>query len=120
VSGRPRLGAHAALRWPLAPLLELARLSPTRFARRYGISGATMRRAGAEGLDRQADQWATRLGYHPADVWGQGWLAAGSTPDVAPGQGPAPTRRRGAAGRSTGHTAPRTPVPRPCSAKAVA
>jgi hypothetical protein len=125
VSRQPSLGAHAALRWPLAPLLELARMTPTRFARVHGISGAVMRRAGAEGLnDRHADHWATRAGYHPAEVWGWAWATAGhlgtDIDQQRPARPPAPTRRRRPPRRSTGHTAPRTPVPISLASKAIA
>jgi hypothetical protein len=82
-------GARIALRWPLHPLLEActhaagrdprrAVLTPGGFARWFGISGSAVLAAARDGLsDRQADQWATRAGYHPASIWGwDAWAGA--------------------------------------------
>ena len=77
MSRQRHLGPHAGRRWPLAPLLELVGMIPTRFCRAYGINGTVMRHARLFGLnDRYADHWAIRAGYHPAHVWGPNWFTA--------------------------------------------
>lgn len=55
----------------LASLLEVAgEPSPHRFAIRLGISGSTITRARDHELTwQQADTWACRAGFHPAEVW---------------------------------------------------
>ena len=57
--------------WPIKPLLDATGLTlVTHFARRVKANGQTARRAYTKGLtDRQADQWAIRLGYHPGEIW---------------------------------------------------
>jgi hypothetical protein len=61
--------------WPLEPLLEAAALTAGRLAGELGLSGTTVRRAARQGLtDRQADEWAIRLGLHPLLVWGWAWI----------------------------------------------
>jgi hypothetical protein len=61
--------------WPLQPLLDASGLTRTRLAAELGLSGATLRTAGRRGLnDRQADEWAIRLGLHPLMVWGWAWI----------------------------------------------
>jgi GntR family transcriptional regulator len=69
-SGEPR-GAG----WPLQPLLDASGLSRSRMAVVLSLSGVTLRTASQRGLtDRQADQWAIRLGLHPLSVWGWAWI----------------------------------------------
>jgi Bacterial regulatory proteins, gntR family len=61
--------------WPLQPLLDASGLTPTRLAAELGLSGTTVRVAARRGLsDRQADEWAIRLGLHPLLVWGWAWI----------------------------------------------
>jgi DNA-binding transcriptional regulator YdaS (Cro superfamily) len=68
-SGEPRAG------WPLQPLLDASGLSRSRLAVALSLSGVTLRTASRCGLtDRQADQWAIRLGLHPLSVWGWAWI----------------------------------------------
>jgi hypothetical protein len=63
------------LGWPLQPLLDACGLTATAMSRQLGIGGATVSRAARHGLsDRQADEWAIRLGFHPLMVWGWAWL----------------------------------------------
>lgn len=77
MSGTNRLGALADLRWPLAPLLRYTHLTPTGFARAYGLRRGSVCAAAHVGLnDRQADHWATAVGLHPALVWGHAWFEA--------------------------------------------
>jgi Bacterial regulatory proteins, gntR family len=61
--------------WPLAPLLGACGLSASALARRLGVGGAVVSAAARRGLtDRQADEWAIRLGFHPMLVWGWAWI----------------------------------------------
>jgi Bacterial regulatory proteins, gntR family len=61
--------------WPLQPLLDACRLTPTAMGRHLGVGGATISRAAHGGLsDHQADEWAIRLGFHPLMVWGWAWI----------------------------------------------
>jgi hypothetical protein len=71
--------------WPLRPLLEASGLTGSRLAAELGLSGTAVRTAARRGLsDRQADEWAIRLGLHPLLVWGWAWIdAAGSAPRSA-------------------------------------
>lgn len=63
--------------WPLAPLVE--RYPDARVA--LGVEWTTWQRAVEGGLsDRQADQWACRLGIHPGSVFGWEWFARGLAP----------------------------------------
>jgi hypothetical protein len=72
--------------WPLQPLLDASGLTRSRLAVELGLSGVTLRTASQRGLnDRQADQWAIRLGLHPLSVWGWAWIdnAADTAPTAA-------------------------------------
>jgi hypothetical protein len=61
--------------WPLGPLLGAGGLSASALARRLGVAGAAVSTAARRGLtDRQADEWAIRLGLHPMLVWGWAWI----------------------------------------------
>jgi hypothetical protein len=61
--------------WPLQPLLDASGLTRTALAARLGVSGSTVLAASQRGLtDRQADEWAIRLGTHPLLVWGWAWI----------------------------------------------
>jgi hypothetical protein len=61
--------------WPLQPLLDASGLTARRLAAELGLSGTTVRQAAKRGLsDRQADEWAIRLGLHPLLVWGWAWI----------------------------------------------
>jgi hypothetical protein len=69
--------------WPMAPLWRLMEagtraedgvLGPREAAAMLGVSGSTVTTSIRDGLtDRQADEWATRLGHHPAAVYGDDW-----------------------------------------------
>lgn len=63
---------------PLGPLLKLVGRSPTELARRSGIQPKTIDRwfAAGELPWFSADEIASRLGYHPCEVWGEAWEAA--------------------------------------------
>ena len=65
-------------RWAVEPLLAIAGRDTV--ASWYGPKPiARVIRAG--GLtDVQADRWATRLGYHPVEIWGQAWVDAALRP----------------------------------------
>ncbi len=66
--------------WPLQPLLDASGLTARRLAAELGVSGTTVRNAGRRGLnDRQADEWAIRLGLHPLLVWGWAWVDPAAT-----------------------------------------
>ena len=71
-------------RWALRPLLDACGLSgPAGLAAELGISRDNVTAAGRRGLsDRQADEWAIRVGLHPLLVWGWDWVTA-ATPDTA-------------------------------------
>jgi hypothetical protein len=61
--------------WPLQPLLDASGLTVGQLAAELGLSGTTVRQAARRGLsDRQADEWAIRLGLHPLLVWGWAWI----------------------------------------------
>jgi biotin operon repressor len=61
--------------WPLQPLLETCRISAGSLAQQLGVSGSQLASAIERGLtDRQADEWAIRLGVHPMSVWGWAWV----------------------------------------------
>ncbi|HEV2928410.1 MAG TPA: hypothetical protein VGW74_06945 [Propionibacteriaceae bacterium] len=67
--------------WPLRPLLVRAKLSKEQLRNRKGFGGGAVNQAAIEGLtDHQADEWATRLGFHPSQVWGAAWDQAGLGP----------------------------------------
>lgn len=67
--GRERT-ARLPRRYPLEPLLKAAGMSLSQFGRRYGISGTTRQKLGGAGLTHeQADRWAARAGFNPAEVW---------------------------------------------------
>ena len=68
--------------WPAQPIADLLGDIGTRnAAMRLGCSRSAWRRALAHGLtDAQADQWAVRLGRHPAELYGWDvWWRAGIT-----------------------------------------
>lgn len=58
-------------RYPLAPLAHHHGIrSIHALARALNKDPATIRRANRDGLsDRCADEWATTLGSHPAEIW---------------------------------------------------
>lgn len=60
-------------RWPLAPLMAAAGLTPdavSELAVRLDVDRGWLQRLKHLGLsDEQADAWATRLGWHPSLVW---------------------------------------------------
>ncbi len=61
--------------WPLRPLLDASGLTASRLAGELGLSGSAVRIAARRGLsDRQADEWAIRLGMHPLFIWGWAWI----------------------------------------------
>lgn len=61
--------------WPLQPLLDACRISMGSVGHRLGVGGNQIARAVERGLtDRQADEWAIRLGVHPMTVWGWAWV----------------------------------------------
>ncbi len=65
-------------RWPLRPLLDASGLNRLWLAHHVRVSGETLKRAAHDGLtDTEADQWATRLGFHPIAIWGWDWIDAG-------------------------------------------
>ena len=67
--------AHGELWWPLQPLLEVSGLSVSSLGRRLGVSGGQIAVVARRGLnDKQADEWAIRLGVHPLTVWGWAWV----------------------------------------------
>jgi regulatory GntR family protein len=62
--------------WPLPPLLDAVGLTSGGLGGRLGISGHQLALAARRGLtDRQADEWAIRLGVHPLSVWGWAWVS---------------------------------------------
>ena len=75
----PRCRDSRDNRWPLAPLLEAAGGTRDSLRERCGASGSDIAVAARNGVtDRQADTWATRLGCHPGEIWGD-WFTAGLT-----------------------------------------
>jgi len=61
--------------WPLQPLLDACGLGASSLGRRLGVGGNQIAVAVRRGLtDRQADEWAIRLGEHPMSVWGWAWV----------------------------------------------
>ena len=71
-------------RWALRPLLDACGLTGLAgLAAELGVSRDVVTAAGRRGLsDRQADEWAIRVGWHPLLVWGWDWITA-ATPDTA-------------------------------------
>lgn len=70
--------------FPLGPLLEFAGLpSPTSLARRYGISGSTVKRWREHGIPMGvADDFAVlRLGVPAEAIWRDDWWLAGLDAD---------------------------------------
>lgn len=62
-----------ARRWPVEPLVAAAGGVEKVLQQ---LDGGNLSRARRDGLtDVQADRWATRLGYHPAQVWPD-WIDA--------------------------------------------
>lgn len=66
-------------RWPLGPLVAMTgQKDPGEINRALQRETNELRRAAEFGLtDDQADRWAIRAGYHPAQVWGPEWIDAG-------------------------------------------
>lgn len=61
--------------WPLQPLLDIRRISPASLGHQLGIGSNQIANAIERGLtDKQADEWAIRLGLHPMSVWGWAWV----------------------------------------------
>lgn len=61
--GKPRVFA-------LQPLLDAAELSRSGLQTVSKASGEDLRIAAEEGLTvAQADKWAVRCGFHPAEIW---------------------------------------------------
>ena len=61
--------------WPLQPLLDVCRISAGSVGHHLGVGRNQLARALERGLtDRQADEWAIRLGVHPMTVWGWAWV----------------------------------------------
>jgi Bacterial regulatory proteins, gntR family len=61
--------------WPLQPLLDAVAMTPGSLSGRLGVAGNQLALAVRRGLtDRQADEWAIRLGVHPMSVWGWAWV----------------------------------------------
>jgi hypothetical protein len=80
-------GAGAGRRWPLQPLLDACRLTPAVLAAHLHVGGNAVTLAGRQGLsDRQADRWATRVGFHPLLVWGWAWVDAANVADTPHGR----------------------------------
>lgn len=75
--GRPRL--------PFAPLMAASQADSLKhLARLLGIDAAAVGRCQHKGLTWScADAWSVRLGFHPADLWGDDWWAVGAG-DVCP------------------------------------
>jgi hypothetical protein len=68
-----------AVGWPLQPLLAASGLTRTQLAAQLGLSAVTLRAVTRRGLaDRQADEWAIRVGLHPLLVWGWAWIDSAS------------------------------------------
>lgn len=62
------------MRLPLAPLFERAGLDRVAFAEQLGVSIRSVERTATAGmLADKADRWATRLGYHPHQIWGDAY-----------------------------------------------
>jgi AraC-like DNA-binding protein len=59
--------------FPLAPLAVAAGMSESVLCEHFGLN-LTRTRAGFD--ERQADELATRLGFHPVEVWGEAWLVS--------------------------------------------
>jgi Bacterial regulatory proteins, gntR family len=61
--------------WPLQPLLAVCGLSAGSLGGELGVGGRQITIAAQRGLtDKQADEWAIRLGVHPMTVWGWAWV----------------------------------------------
>lgn len=77
---RPVCPGSKANKWPLAPLLAAApSLSQRAVMARLNVSGTDIVTARNAGLtDRQADNWSTRMGWHPSMIW-PAWDRAGLT-----------------------------------------
>ncbi|CAB5217700.1 hypothetical protein UFOVP209_6 [uncultured Caudovirales phage] len=74
-------GTRAPRIWPIEPLLDITGITRfTHLARAVRANGVTASSALNEGLtDRQADNWAIRCGYHPAEIWPE-WFEKGLNP----------------------------------------
>jgi hypothetical protein len=99
-----------ARRWALRPLLSACGLaSPAGLAAELGISRDNVTAAGRRGLsDRQADEWAIRVGLHPVLVWGWDWVTAASPETARPQDRVAHELRHEI---EHGHLAPGHPLP---------
>lgn len=66
---------HAEPRLPFAPL---ERAIMAHYGQLSGVmSGTSVHRYRRVGITlSRADEWACRLGYHPADLWGDEWWSA--------------------------------------------
>lgn len=73
--GKCRPVRKAARReFPIGPLLAATGLTRTGLRRQVHASGHDVAVAATEGLtSAQADIWAVRSGFHPADVWPHLW-----------------------------------------------
>jgi hypothetical protein len=66
MTGRPRQPRQ----YPIGPLLEQTGHTPSSLGAHVGASGTDINRAAEHGLTvSQADMWATRWGFHPAEIW---------------------------------------------------
>jgi hypothetical protein len=75
----PRCPGARALRWPAEPVFAAAGGSRRTVMALLHVSAEEVARVEREGLsDRQADQWAVRLGLHPSMLW-PGYDRAGLT-----------------------------------------
>lgn len=82
----PEAATGDGRRWALQPLLDATGHTRSTLAAEVRASTATLARAARTDLsDRQADQWAIRLGVHPLSVWGWAWVDAAThtTPTTA-------------------------------------
>lgn len=74
-TGQPDIRRPVALR--LFPLEPLERLTLAPVAKTLRTNSAELAQARQLGLTiDQADRWALRAGYHPAEVWGDLWTEA--------------------------------------------
>jgi hypothetical protein len=56
--------------FPLRPLLDAAELTESALARHVHANGTAIRMAAAAGCTvSEADRWAVRCGFHPAEIW---------------------------------------------------
>jgi len=62
-------------RYPVQPLLDKLRMSPTQFAKQYKADYRTLKRPSGI-IEETADRWAVMCGYHPAEIWPE-WVDNG-------------------------------------------